>query len=299
MANPKNAAWYGGGLGMFLLPGTNFVDNSLFYIDDTDGLDTNDGLTPTTAFQTITYAQSQAVAAPAINYFIVLRYGNDATLDAVWPIPITVANTQLIAASMGSFIPDVNIVANGAFGCLSIEADGIRVQGFMIRPGAAPGIVFDGEHGNQSIFDCRFDMGTYGIYSAWGGVGWGLDIERCSFVGNLTAGGISLQDDPASIRIHNNVFKCNQDAGQIAIDILNGGDAEITSNQFSIEEDAVTGYAITLQATTNSAFVNNNWAATGVAVPGVNPYRDLGGAVHPNNWGLNYMGVTATYPVAV
>ena len=297
MANPKNAAWYGGGLGMFLLPGANLADNSLFYVDDTAGLDANDGLTPMTAYKTITHALTHLVAGMP-NYVIVLRYGNFPAGEG-WPIVIGQDKTQLIAAQYGSDGPATYLVADAA-ACLTVDADDVRVQGFMVRPAVGSvAVLFTGDHRRASILDCRFDIGTYGLYSAMGGISWGLDVERCHFVGNLTGGGISLQDDPASIRIHNNVFKCNEGAGHIAIDILNGGEAEITHNQFSIEQVGATGHAVTLQVNTNAAFVNNNWAATGVAVPPINPYRDLGGAVAPNAWGLNYMGLTPTYPVFV
>ena len=300
MANPKSAAWYGGGLGMFLLPGANWEDNSLFYIDDTDGDDGNDGLTPMAAFESLTHALTQAVAAPAINYFIVLRYGNDPTLDATWPISIDVANAQLIAASTGMYMPNVDLDADGNFGCLSIDAGGVRVQGFRLQPGAQPAITFTNAVGRVGIFDCLFEGGTYGIYSPGGGVSFALEIARNWFGGGLTAGGIYLADDPGLVRIKENYFNIYAGGGQVGIRIESGANAEILDNRFNVHETVTAGYAIYLEAMVHRALIVGNHAATVSVVPPVNPYRDLAiGATAFNAWGLNYMGLTPTYPVLI
>ena len=46
MGNPKNPAWYGGGIGNFMIPGAGL--GNVFYNDGVNGLDANDGLTPQT-----------------------------------------------------------------------------------------------------------------------------------------------------------------------------------------------------------------------------------------------------------
>lgn len=301
MSNVKSPAWYGGGLAAFLLPGANLTDGALFYVQSANGVDAagQSGLSPDNAFLTVTYALSRCTSGDN-NYIIVLDHNTPGEEDT-WPIDVDVDNVQIIAAQHGSHIPSINMVSDAA-AVFDINAHDVRIQGFMVRPGGAnPGITFSGSHGGMSVLGCRFDVGTYGLYSEMGGIGWGLLVERCSFVGNLTVGGIYLDDDPASIRIHDNVFKLTQDTGHIAIDIVNGGQPEITANQFQIDEEvAATGYAITLRAMVHEALVNNNWVASGVVVPAFNPYRDLHGvAAEVNNWGLNYMGLTPTYPVIV
>jgi len=299
MSNPKSPAWYGGGLGAFMLPGANLADNGLFYVDDVNGLDTNTGLSPDNAVQTITYALSLCTNGDN-NYIIVLQYGNNAAGEAAWPIPVNIDNVQIIAAQSGSFMPTVNVVSLAA-AVFQIAAHNVRLQGFCIRPGGAnEGITFAGSHGSLSIFDCLFDMGTYGIHDPAAGVGWGLEIARCWFGGNITTGGIYIQDDPGIVKIHDNIFNLYYDSGQIAIRVENGANGMILDNRFAVHKTDTTGYAIYLEAATHRWMVDGNHAFTGEAVPPVNPYRDLNtSAQGTNHWGLNYMGNTPTYPVVV
>jgi hypothetical protein len=297
MSNIKSAAWYAGASGSgAMLPGANWADNNMFYVDDQNGTDVatnSNGLYPTRAFQTITYALSQCTAARNA-YIIVLNYGHDPTLES-WPISIDKHHVQIIAAERGSFIGAVTIDSDGDTDCFSIEAHCIRIQGFFIRAGASKsGITFSGHVIQPAIHNCHFDAGaTYGIYSPSGGISHGLDVTGCTFIAP-SSHGIYINDDLATGRFKDNVFTLNID-NSVGIEVTAGGNTQILDNRFTTADASpANGWGITMSGTAQDAMIDGNVGMIGKTDPGATPFLDTT-AAGTCNWGLNYGGIVALY----
>jgi len=288
MGNIKSPAWYGGGLAGVLIPGANL--GNVFYVDGVAGLNANDGLTPFTPKLTLT--AGLALCTNNINdTIVVLDYWQPA--GETWPVSINKDKVNIVASPSGSYYPWGAVDSAGNTACFSIAADDVIVRGFSFTAGAtAAGIVLNGNHARCGIYDCAFLVGQHGILSEAGGCAQALQITNNFFQQSLTAQCIYINDDPAFIRINNNVF----DAAQaVAIEIVQGGNPQILNNVIGIHTD-VAGGAVTLGAAVTRALVDGNSACQGNAAPaGNNPYVD-GAAANINHWGLNYDNGVYTLP---
>ena len=77
--NPKDAAWYGGNLVSFIMPNAGDV----YYVDGTNGSNSNDGLSRDMPVLTLTYALSLCTAGNE-DYIIVLGYPSAGAAGEAW-----------------------------------------------------------------------------------------------------------------------------------------------------------------------------------------------------------------------
>ena len=287
MGNPKNAAWYGGGLGNFMIPGAGL--GNVFYNDGVNGLNANDGLTPQTPKLTLTASLAQCTN-DMNDTILVLDYWQPA--GETWPVSINKSKVNIIAVPSGSFSPWAVVDSAGDFACFSIAADDVIIRGFSFHAGATHGgIEFAGAKARMGIYDCYFATGALGIWSEAGGIEQGLEVGNCFFQQSLTAQGIYINDDPAFIKLHDCVFDRVQG---VAIEVVQGGAPQILNNVIALPSNTA-GMAITLGATVYRAIVNGNSANYGDTDMGNIPYTDGAGA-GANSWLLNYQGTTAVQP---
>jgi len=287
MGNPKSPAWYGGGIGNFMIPGAGM--GNVFYNDGVNGLDANDGLTPQSPKLTLTASLAQCTN-DMNDTILVLDYWQPA--GETWPVSINKSKVNIIGVPSGSYRPWAAVDSVGDTACFSIAAHDVIIRGFAFDAGASHGgIEFAGNKGRMGIYDCYFISGANGILSSAGGIEMALEVGNCFFQQSLTAQGIYINDDPAFIRLHDNVFDRVQG---VAIEVVQGGAPQILNNVIALPSNTA-GMAITLGAAVTRAIVNGNSANYGDTDMGNIPYTDGAGA-GANSWLLNYQGTTAVQP---
>ena len=293
MANPKLPSWYGLNLSSMLVPNAG----NIFYLDGTNGLDTNDGLTPDTPFLTVTHALTEC-AAGNDDYIVILYYPSAGAAGETWPIDVNMADVHIIG---GSFNPmDVKILKpTGDTAAMTLSANGVEIAGLEFGGGASHGCIETGDSGyswRQHIHHCDFGW----IYTAQDGIlaAGTCDMAHASihdnrFGVNLTRSGIYINHNATRTRIERNLWT-GVASGQVGLYVANTmAQGMILDNRFKVA-DAATGEAITLTATaTDDALIDGNRAMQGVVAMGNVAFRDLG----TNHWGLNYVDITATMPV--
>ena len=294
MSNPKSPAWYGGGISTIVgeQPGVG----SIFYVDGTNGLDANDGLTPDTPVLTLTYAISLC-AAGQNDYIIVLGYPGSAAGET-WPIAMTKSKVHLIGTPAQAN-PSPLLTPTGDTDAIVITASNCEVSGLEISAGATGcGILVSGVTWKTHIHDCWF---------AWQGTGQdgirlsaGTDdapsahIHDNYFGMGLTRNGIRVTFNSTRSIIEDNLF-CDVPSGSVGLLVVNEfANGVILNNKFQVA-DAANGEAITLPATCNNCMVDGNIAMQGVVAMANNGFRDLGAS----HWGWNVSSITAALPVTV
>jgi len=285
--NLKGPAWYGGGLGDVMIPGSGLGD--VFYVDGVGGNNDNDGLSPATPKLTLT--AGLALCTNDVNdTVLVLDYWQPA--GETWPVSINKSKVNVVGVPSGSYNPWAAVAPPGDTAAFSIAADHVIIRSFYFQAGANhAGIEFSGGKVRMGIYDCFFATGKHGIWSAPGGVGFGLEIRNNFFCQSLTAQNIYINDDPAFIKIIDNVFDQPQD---VAIEVVQGGAPQIRNNVIACESNTA-GRAITLGAAVTRAIVDGNHANFGDTEMAASPYTD-GAAAGINHWMLNYKGITGVMP---
>jgi hypothetical protein len=288
MSNPKSPAWYGGGISTICgdQPGIGDV----FYVDGTNGLDTNDGLTPSTPVLTITYALSLCTAGEN-DYIIVLGYPGDAG-EAVWPIPVNVSKVHIIGTPAQA-APSPFINATGNFGCFTISASNVEIAGLEFSCGvsaaeaciATSGGVWKG-HIHHNFFAWQ-DAAVHGIYlsndtDSVDCPHWHIHDNR--FGDKMTGHNIFIAYNSTRTIIEDNLFfGVASGASGIYVDQAGANVGAILDNVFKVA-DAGDGEAIEFVAGTAGTVVSGNVALEGTVAMTQEPYRDLGS----NHWGVNW-----------
>jgi hypothetical protein len=301
MANIKNAAWYGGGLGMDAGPGIGNIWY-VYGIDGGIGSNANDGLSPATPFLTLTYALSKCVTGNH-DYIIVLDYWQPT--GEVWPIAISKNNVHIIGAEGGGTqMPIITPVADTAG--VRIAADRVELARLCINGGATHGCIENDPTGAVArwglrVRDCWFAVlgsAQDGIRNVAASDNVYLEVLRCRFGFAITRDGIRVEHNATRCMIgdawgnNGNIF--DRVAG-IGVNIVgNAADIGIYNNIFVLAANTAGG-AITLSAGTAGSAIFGNHANYGDTDMGNNPYADGAGA-GANTWGLNYKGVTAQLP---
>jgi len=288
--NTKRADWYGAHHAAIM----NEVVGDVFYVHGSTGANTNDGLTPYTPFLTISHAMDQCTAW-ADDYIFVLSYPEMAATE-VWPIAMDVDKVHLIGTTKQASPSPV--IRNNAGVSVAITGHNCEIAGFGFgsQDGAAACISIDGDLWQVHIHHNDFGRTTYG----------GLDgilisgayqTVNCYFHHNHfdtgCVDGIHGIAQQGRMIISDNFFRC---IAGIGINLAGGGyDCVVRDNRFKVA-DSANGEAITMGLTgTTTSYFDGNRAAEGTAALANNPFRELGA----NHWGLNYAGLTPTYPVLV
>ena len=287
MPNPKSPAWYGGGLSNYMIAGAGL--GNVFYVDGIAGSDSNSGLVPTAP--KLTLAAALALCANDHNdTIVVLDYYN---MEGGAAVTVNKSKVTIVGSEGGSKDRSWTCLhATADTACLIIAADDVRIHQLYFDAGAAHGgIEFSGGKCRIGIYDCWFGTGAYGIYDTTGTVAFSLEIANCYFCQALTSHGIYINDDPAFVYIHDNMFDaCQGDA----INIIQGGGDRVIGNVIACSSD-LQGTGITLGAAVYRCLCAHNAANFGDADMAANPFED-GAAGDTNHWMANYKGITLIHP---
>lgn len=297
MSNPKSAAWYGGGIST--ITGDQPGIGDIFYIDGTNGLDTNSGLTPDLPVLTLTYALSLCTNG-ANDYIIVLGYPG-AAAGETWPVAVDKSKVHIIGTpAQAAPSPLVNAPADTA--CFTVSASNVEISGIEFSCGATAACIdTSGAIWKLNVHDNFFgwqDAGQDGIRLSAGTDDCpSCHIHHNLFGNKLTRDGIRIHHNSTRTVIEDNVF-IGIASGGIGVNVVatagSSALAAVNDNHFTVA-DAATGEAITFAAGSIDCQVQGNMAGQGVVAMGNVPYRDLG-ACH---WGLNYYDIQGIMPVTV
>ena len=302
--NPKTAAWYGGGVSAFLLPGAG----SIFYVSSAarGGADTNDGLTPDTAWLRIDYAVGQC-SGVTDDYIFVIDH-DDAT--ETYPIAVDVDHVHLFGnpwTGSGPYanLPRVRIV--GDVDGFDVSADRFELAGFNINTTAQADTAnlvhllstSSAHHIHHNTFAWNWWGSDFCLNFEVGGTAGSDSVVENNYFGahgwNAAGNAIWLSGQCGRVVIRENLFIQTgfQDGGDcIALASLNH--ICVLNNEFVVK-DAADGEAIQASVGSETNLFSGNVAFQGAVALGFNPFRDLG----DNDWGLNYIGIAPAYPTTV
>ena len=259
----------------------------------------NNGIDPSTPFETITYAIGQCQAGRN-DYIIVLDAWSEAT-----PIIINKHRVHVIGFGCDG-MPWVTLTEDGDDdNIFEVGADFVEIAGFDLGGGGTSagianlGVTWDMIYIHHCNFGSEYcgDTPLYGILVGNGAKTW--KIDSCKFMGtgigggNLTSSGIHV-DVGLNHQISNCLF-----VGCVSASAAINADAtalSILNNDFVLSTDAAGG-AITLVVTSVRCLVSNNRAAFGEAQAALaNPYVDASLGADANAWVANYWSEALTPP---
>ncbi len=275
-----------------------------------NGDNENDGITPGTPFQTITYALTQCVTGR--NDYIILM-NNTSAVEPAFPIQIAI-NMVHILGMWGAPYPNPTLTAVGFGNQPTIQImDGVtwvEIAGIDFGGGAANGCIQIGSGaGNTSyiwIHHCTFgyDAGV----GAQDGIRWLVThanaetyVEDCIFGALLTRDGCRLDGNNTRGVYRRNLFRLVPVIG-INVNVAGADVAEISRNDFLCTGAGPIGSAITFVFGAGNAMVVDNRAGFAAAAMGAIPYRDLStglAATSLNAWVNNVDGILALIPSVV
>jgi hypothetical protein len=287
MGNPKGPSWYGGGLSNYLIAGAGL--GNTYYVDGCAGSDTNSGLVPEQPLETI--AAALALCTNDHNdTIVVLDYYN---MESDLAVTVNKSKVTIVGSEGGCKDRSWTCLhATADTACLIIAANDVRVHQLYFDAGATHGgIEFSGGVCRVGIYDCWFGTGAYGVYDATGTVAFSLEVANCFFCQALTGHSIYVNDDPAFIYLHHNMF--DQSQGD-AINVVQGGGNRICDNTIACGADAQ-GRGITLGASVTRCLCARNYANFGDTDMATNPFED-GAAAGVNHWMGNMKGITLIQP---
>ena len=308
--NPKNPAWYSGGLANALGPGAGNV----FYVNgggDGPVVDTGSGLKPDDPKQLL---QSGIDLCTDGNNdtVVVLNYGGNAR--AVETFPVNANKYLMHIVGVGTVAQKWPVVSpsdpggdNTANPGLLITADRVEVANLIFGGGTTAGAIHvgagDGTWGAY-IHDCFFGVGDDNAVGQDGiriitGAAPYLTVTGCRFGAQLTRDGIRFDANATRCMIGvpgepPNYFYA---VPGIAIDVASAvTEPGIHDNVIAMPSDTA-GKAITLITGVADGWIHGNTAQFGsFADVAANPYADVDGA-DANTWWENTKGNgTQTWP---
>jgi len=278
------------------------IGHNVFYVFGVDGGigdDTNDGLTPTAPFLTITAALA-ACTAGNNDCIVVLDYWQPT--GETWPISVNVSLVHILGAlGQGVQWPQITPVADTA--AISIAADYVEIARLGVTGGATHGCIetdATAARWGTRIRDCSFGVlgaGQDGIRNVAPGDAPYLNVQRCRFGQGLTRDGIRIDHNATRSQIGDpwgagNLFDRVQGLGINCVG--NVSEVGIFSNTFVIPANTAGG-AVTLSAGSTNCAIFGNQANFGDTTMGNNPFADGAGA-GANHWGNNMQGITLAMP---
>lgn len=278
----------------------NPVAGNIYYVEGTGGLDTNDGRTLETAFETITHALT-VTESDNNDYIFVRRVDN-----AAETFPITVADSfvHLIGMPYGAS-PRPQILPPGDTHGVEVDAGGVEIAGFDF--GAAEAnldacINIDANQWRIHIHHCNFAWQT----EAYDCIRINGDNQSYIHHNMFGAHGFSncgiCITDAMRTRIEDNVFFVLNSlvgGGQYGIYVTSTLQYGVIKNNTFLVPDAMSGEAIFLTSYGRS-IIDGNHAMSDTVAMGFNPYRDTTGAAqNRHGWGANYANAALTLPVTV
>lgn len=275
----------------------------VFYVDGTNGDDANAGTNPLYPLQTIAAGVTLCTTRKQDYIFVFESYTQE-----TFPLVIDKRDIHLIGLTAGGFLPRPVLLDGNGEAAIKITATGhsLELSGFRLSStgGADPGILVDDTvvSWNCHIHNCTFGV----IIAAQDGIlisgstadiqGW--TIEDCYFGQLLSRDGIRANNTSNAL-IRNNIFRRYTGIG---VNIISSDQMGAVLNNVFQSDSTTAGFAINLGSLTNNGMIDGNRAMEDGAAPGNNPYVDASNASAAslnNAWGLNYKGITATYPDAI
>jgi hypothetical protein len=311
IGNPKNPAWYSGGLAGLLPVGCGHV----YYCNGgSDGPvnDAFDGLTVATPKRLLQSALALCTTGND-DVVVVLNYGGNARAAEVFPITLTKDRVHIIGVgTISNKWPVVSVLAPAGADAndpaIFVTGQDCEITGLELGGGDTAGCI---EVGSTPA-------GVWGlwVHECWFGVtGAGVGQDGINVPANLDAPyltvtgcrfGTYITRDGIRVEANGNATRCmigldgypantfNQVPG-IAINMAGSlAFPSICNNRIAISANTA-GAGITLSANVLDAWVDGNRANFGDTTMGNVPFSDLAGA-GANNWGLNYQGITAAMP---
>ena len=289
-ASIKSPVFYTGGLTDYMHPGMQ--QGNVFYVNY-GGDDTNDGLTPSRPFLTLTAAVA-ACTSDRHDLIVVLNWW----LNEVCPIVLDKRMITIVGALSGSVAqPAIQIAADGDTDVFTFSERDIAIHNFILVAGATgAGVGYTAGAGmvRQGVYNCEFFTGQDGVRSlAVTAPANNCCVKDCTFIGSgLTRDGIRLAGNSAFWQLENNLFDALPGIG---INVIGGeGAGRILDNRFMLPSNTQ-GKAITLGGTCVRWMVDGNTANYGVTTMVANPYEDSSGGAG-NNWLTNWNGTAETDP---
>ena len=277
----------------------------VFFVHLFTGLNTNNGIDPSSPFQTITYALSQCVAGRN-DYIIVLDAWQG---EPAYPIDVNVSWVHIIGLDFGNGGP-IWMSPTGDTALFTVgNAEYFEIAGFNMGGGGTHGVI-EGDppvapaQGRGIIHHCRFGwdiaaqdgirvLGTKDLCI--------MDIHDNLFGGLLTRDGIRLDGTSTRSLLHHNLFR---DIPGIGIHCQMAGSdiGAIQWNYFKTPKGGAVGAAITMLLDVGNALITDNRATEDAENPGNSPYKDFSTGVVGttlNAWAANYSGNVLVYPTVV
>lgn len=268
------------------------IIGNIYFVDGFAGLNTNDGLSRSSPFQTIAYALTQCVN-DRDDYIIVM----DCWQQDVFPINVNKSRVHILGAGhWGGMYPRMSPTGDTAIFTISTRGY-IEIAYFSLGAGATHAsieFISATSEGRCWIHDIWFghtETGQDGIKSTVGESPEHL-IENCVFGKLLTRDGIRLEAVSTRTIIRNNLFRLVPGVG-INVVAINTDLGAIIGNKFSIAAAAAAGAAITIAAGAVGCLVDDNHAMEAGGNTTNNPFSDAGAC----DWGVNWRGDVVTYPV--
>ena len=283
----------------------NLQMGDIFYVDGAYGLDTYDGLQPSTAKKTLSAALG-LVEDNLQDLVFVRNYGNQST--ETYPIAGTTWKKRCHIIGVEGYGGRYSLIDSGSTSLSAVdfttsaEAAGTSFENIAFATSATstvPAVDFSATEWYITFKHCAFgwsgETSRYGIYSASAVDTPHMVIDDCTFWGDgLNVAAIQLLGSSTRSKIVNNKF-IGILTGDYAI-TDNGGtglaNVLIENNTISIHTESAAGQAIYLTGAGHCS-VNGNVAYNGSTSMTYNPFRDTG----TNDLGLNYQAGVSTYPV--
>lgn len=281
-----------------------WTPGKVFYVDTAanGGSDSNTGLTLSDPLLKIEAAMDECTANKGD---VIQILGNSpSSPNDTTAITIDKAGVTLRGLYGRGMLSDSGFAAYATnTATLTIAANYVTVENLYLgchSAGTTGGIVqFSGTNSYFGVtfrnitFDTQY-ISAYGIYLPYDQPY--LLVEDCVFgradIAGYTTAGIHVGNCTAGM-IRRNVF--NGVTG-VGINIGAGcGNLTVLDNRFLLDTETE-GDAITIaNGATGNIFDGNHAYFGNTNDPAANPYKDGSGA-NDNHWGLNYTGITATYP---
>jgi hypothetical protein len=258
----------------------------VFYVDGINGANTNNGVDPGDAFQTITYALTQCVNDHN-DYIIVLN--STSLVEPAWPVSVNVSRVHIVGVSSPAY-PYVRLQAqtiNPVFEIGSVQH--YEIAGFELGAGdntqaCIASIAGPGTAGRGWIHHCTFAV-LLGVLAAQDGIwiqntfDWCMSVvEDCYFCGSAISDGIArdgirIEGNATRSIFRRNIFRTVQGVGIHCIQ--NGSDIGAILNNYFSCPNLATGEAITMELGVGNAIIAGNRAGATAVAPAFTPMRDL------------------------
>lgn len=271
---------------------------SPIFVNGSNGVNTNDGLTRDKPLLTLTAAIAKQTDENKHLYIFVERFYQPT--GETWPIALNKDNVHIIGMGTPSGTWTF-MKPTGSTPAMTISADRCEIAGFEIGGGTNDGAVEFTAAWGTLIHDCWF--GVTGTTAGQDGIRVAssasyLTVYGCYFGQALTRDGIRIEG--AAVRgmlglrgYPSNMFRGVPGVGiQIIGQVPYGG---VYDNLFAMPSDTK-GKAITYSNTgANHTHFDGNRGCYGSTSGSSNPFLDTSQAPG-NHWGVNYDGELATLP---